>query len=139
MVGRSITLALIIALSVIRPIADPQPIEKVPILIPQPVISSPVISPPVEVSRGERVIKMECTAYTWTGDMTTSETWPARGTIAADPTILKPGTKVYIPGYGEGVVLDTGGDIKGLRLDLYMDSRGECRQWGRQMVEVEVE
>jgi hypothetical protein len=39
-----------------------------------------------EVSRGaERILVMECTAYTWTGQRTKSGTWPAVGTAAVDP------------------------------------------------------
>ena len=91
----------------------------------------------VEPSRGERML-FETTAYVWTGNRTSTGTWPARGTVAADPKVLAPGTRVYIPGYGPGVVADTGGAIKGNRLDLYVDSRAEALQWGRRIVEVVV-
>jgi len=36
------------------------------------------------------------------------------------------------------VALDTGGDIQGQIIDLYMDSYQECIEWGRRQVEVRV-
>lgn len=92
-----------------------------------------------EVSRGaERVMVMECTAYTWTGQRTKSGTWPAVGTAAVDPKVIPLGTKLYIEGYGPAVALDTGGDIQGQIIDLYMDSYQECIEWGRRQVEVRI-
>lgn len=92
-----------------------------------------------EVSRGaERILTMEATAYTWTGQRTKSGTWPAVGTAAVDPKVIPLGTKLYIEGYGPAVALDTGGDIQGQIIDLYMDSYQECIEWGRRQVEVRV-
>ena len=92
-----------------------------------------------EVSRGaERILTMEATAYTWTGNRTASGTWPAVGTAAVDPKVIPLGTKLYIEGYGPAVALDTGGDIQGQIIDLYMDSYQECIEWGRRQVEVRV-
>lgn len=53
------------------------------------------------------------------------------GTIAADPKVLPFGTLLYIPGYGYGRVEDTGGAIKGNRIDLYYDRHGDALRWGR--------
>jgi len=48
--------------------------------------------------------------------------WRARkGIIAVDPTVVNLKTKMYVPGYGIGDVGDTGGAIKGLRIDLCYD------------------
>ena len=92
-----------------------------------------------EVSRGaDRILVMECTAYTWTGQRTKSGTWPAVGTVAVDPKVIPLGTRLWIEGYGEAVALDTGGDIQGQIIDLYMDSYQECIEWGRRQVEVRV-
>jgi 3D (Asp-Asp-Asp) domain-containing protein len=44
-----------------------------------------------------------------------------------------------IPGYGKGVVEDTGGSIKGPeRLDVYFPTVRQALQWGRQMLMVKV-
>lgn len=83
-------------------------------------------------------ITFEATAYTWTGNRTASSTWPAVGTVAVDPKVIPLGTKLYIEGYGPAVALDTGGDIQGQIIDLYMDSYQECIEWGRRQVEVRV-
>jgi len=40
------------------------------------------------------------------------------------------GTKLYIPGYGYGVAADTGGAIKGNKIDLCYESRTEALNWG---------
>lgn len=92
-----------------------------------------------EVSRGaERVMMMEATAYTWTGNRTASGTWPAVGTVAVDPQVIPLGTRLWIEGYGEAVALDTGGLVKGNIIDVYLPTEDECWQWGRRMVEVRI-
>ena len=59
------------------------------------------------------------------------------GSVAADTKYYQFGTRLYIPGYGYGVIEDRGSAIKGpTRLDLYYNSHSEARQWGRQHVEV---
>ena len=83
-------------------------------------------------------VTFEATAYTWTGYRTATGTWPSRGTVAVDPEVIPLGTKLYVEGYGPAVAADTGGDIKGQRVDLYMDSYEEAIQFGRREVLVEV-
>ena len=78
------------------------------------------------------------TAYTWTGNRTATGTWPSRGTVAVDPRVIPLGTELHIEGYGSAVAADTGGAIQGQRIDLYMDTKHECLQWGRRQVEVRV-
>lgn len=92
-----------------------------------------------EVSRGaERVMMMEATAYTWTGQRTASGTWPAIGTVATDPEVIPLGTKIWVEGYGEAVAEDTGGAVKGNIIDVYLATEAECWQWGRRQVEVRI-
>lgn len=58
-------------------------------------------------------------------------------TIAADPSVFPIGTLLLIPGYGYGVVADTGSAIKGLKLDLYFRTKEEVfEQWGKKKVKV---
>lgn len=40
------------------------------------------------------------------------------GIVAVDPTVVSLGTQVYVHGYGVGLAADTGGAIKGRRIDL---------------------
>ncbi len=45
--------------------------------------------------------------------------WQMRaGIVAVDPTVIPLRTEVYVPGYGKGIAADTGGGIKGRRIDL---------------------
>uniref|UniRef100_UPI003864B31E 3D domain-containing protein n=1 Tax=Anaerovibrio slackiae TaxID=2652309 RepID=UPI003864B31E len=50
--------------------------------------------------------------------------------------VIPLGTKVYIPGYGTAVAADTGGAIRGNKIDLCMESYGEAINFGRRPVEV---
>ncbi len=59
-----------------------------------------------------------------------------KGLIAADPTVIRLGTRVYIEGYGEALVADVGGWIKGNRIDLCFDTLEECYRYGRRKIYV---
>ena len=62
------------------------------------------------------------------------------GTIAADTKYYPFGTRMYVPGYGWGVVEDRGGAIKGPdRIDIFYDSHSDALQWGRRRVRVIIE
>lgn len=62
--------------------------------------------------------------YTATGEKATQGV-----TVAADPAVLPMGTEIQIDGHTY-TVQDTGGAIKGNRLDLYFDSHEDALQWG---------
>lgn len=65
---------------------------------------------------------------------------PQDGTIAADTRFYPFGTRMYIPGYGWGVVEDRGSAIKGEhRLDIFYKSHEEALRWGRRKVRVRIE
>lgn len=58
-------------------------------------------------------------------------------TIAADPRVFPIGTIMYVPGYGFGVVADTGGAIKGHKIDLYFTTKKQVyEEWGKRKVHV---
>lgn len=62
------------------------------------------------------------------------------GTIAADTKYYPFGTRMYVPDWGWGVVVDRGSAIKGPdRIDLYFESHQEALQWGRRRVQVEID
>lgn len=79
---------------------------------------------------------MEASAYTHTGQRTFTGVYPEVGTVAVDPQVIPLGTKLWIEGYGFGVAEDTGGYIKGNRVDLFMETKRECYYWGRRQVRV---
>jgi len=62
--------------------------------------------------------------------------------VAADRRVLPPGTNVRLKNAGRYSdvyrVEDTGGRIRGRRIDIYMPSRGESKHFRRQTVKVEV-
>ncbi len=63
---------------------------------------------------------------------TAAGTTARHGTIAADPKVFPFGTRLWIPGYGEGVVEDVGGAIKGRHIDLWFPTHAAARVWGSQ-------
>ena len=71
----------------------------------------------------------------WVGK-TASGMKPQRGVIAVDPRVIPLGTKLYIPGYGNCIAGDTGGAIKGHKVDLFMNSKSERKKFGRRQVRV---
>jgi len=60
------------------------------------------------------------------------------GIIAVDPRVVPYRSRLYIEGYGPGLAADTGGGIKGHRLDLCFDSTRQARDWGRRKVQAYV-
>jgi 3D (Asp-Asp-Asp) domain-containing protein/peptidoglycan hydrolase CwlO-like protein len=53
------------------------------------------------------------------------------GIVATDPSVIPLGTRMTIPGYGEGVAADTGGGIQGRRIDVWIKSCPEAAAFGR--------
>lgn len=90
--------------------------------------------------RFRRVVSMEATAYLPSdgeGHGITYSGIPARqGVIAVDPRVIPLGTRVFVPGYGLAIAADTGGDIKGNRIDLCMEDYHDAWDFGRRMVKV---
>jgi 3D (Asp-Asp-Asp) domain-containing protein len=58
------------------------------------------------------------------------------GAVAVDPRVIPLGSKLYIEGYGYGFACDTGGAIKGARVDLAFDSVRAAFAHGRRRVTV---
>ena len=91
--------------------------------------------------RSKRVIDCKATAYCLKG-RTASGVQSQRGVVAVDPRVIPLGTRLYIESadgsysYGYAVAGDTGGAIKGNRIDLYMDTKSECLSFGVRNVKV---
>lgn len=83
-----------------------------------------------------RAIRVEASAYTFSGRNTYTGTKPGPGTIAVDPRVIPLGTRLYVEGYGYGVARDVGGAIKGNKVDVFLQSEAAARRWGRKMVNV---
>lgn len=74
----------------------------------------------------------------WRDGMTATNKVVRKGIVAADWRVFPPGTLLYIPGYGEAVVEDKGGAVKGYHIDLFVDSYEEALKWGVREIEVYV-
>lgn len=93
-------------------------------------------------STSGKTITMESTAY-YTGNITATGTAPKRNpnglsTVAVDPRVIPLGSKVYIDGYGYAIAEDTGGAIKNNIIDVFLNSKEECINWGRRNVQVTI-
>ena len=99
-------------------------------------------APAGESSRGEPryvTMVMEATAYVETGYRTFTGTWPVAGrTVAVDPKVIPLGTRLYVESWGWVVAEDTGGLIKGNKIDIYMDSKTQALEFGRRNVGVKI-
>lgn len=110
----------------------------------------------VAASRGGRamsyskVMTMTATSYsqapydpTGGGSITASGTRVKRdpsgvSTVAVDPRVIPLGTKLYVEGYGHAIAADTGGAVKGNKIDLYFNPGSEYKNWGKRTVKVYV-
>lgn len=82
-----------------------------------------------------KVLTVTSTAYT-NDSITYTGVKPRRGTVAVDPSVIPLGTRLYIPGYGFGIAQDTGGAIKGNKIDVFVNSYDEAYRWGIRTVKV---
>lgn len=74
----------------------------------------------------------------WAGGNTASGTKPTAGrTIAVDTSVIPFGTKVVIDGHTY-VAEDTGGAIKGNRIDIFFDSHQKALEWGVRYKDVQI-
>lgn len=70
-------------------------------------------------------------SYAYSGGGNTATGQKAQvGRIAVDPKVIPLGTWLYVEGYGLCQACDTGGDIIGKTIDVYMNTELECKQWG---------
>jgi 3D (Asp-Asp-Asp) domain-containing protein/peptidoglycan hydrolase CwlO-like protein len=58
------------------------------------------------------------------------------GVVAVDPSVIPLGTRMTIPGYGEGIAADTGSAVVGATIDLWFPTLAQARDWGRRTVTI---
>lgn len=87
-----------------------------------------------------RVLTMEATGYSEaeTSGRTAMGLHTGYGIVAVDPRVIKLGTRVYVEGYGFAIAGDTGGAIKGNRIDLCFNSYAAAMKFGRRKVVVHI-
>ena len=63
---------------------------------------------------------------------------PGLKVIAVDPRVIPLGSKVYVEGYGYAIAGDTGGAIKGNKIDVFIPTKSGALNWGRKTVNIKV-
>lgn len=63
---------------------------------------------------------------------------PNAKVIAVDPSVIPLGSRVEVKGYGTFLAADTGGAIKGNKIDIFMPNRSDALAFGRRSVEIRV-
>lgn len=58
--------------------------------------------------------------------------------IAVDPSVIPLGTRVWVEGYGIAIAGDTGGAIRGNKIDVLLPTVAEALQWGRRNVTIKI-
>ena len=114
-------------------------------------VSQPVEQPreEVQVSSAEEAVKemtVTATAYTayCTGCSGTTATGidlranPNQRVIAVDPRVIPLGSKVWVEGYGEAIAGDTGGAIKGHKIDVFIPTKESAMAWGVKTVKIKI-
>jgi 3D (Asp-Asp-Asp) domain-containing protein len=90
---------------------------------------------PAPAPTGGRTLTVSSTGYSLPGHTATGLPvgW---GVVAVDPNVIPLGTKLTIPGYGEGVAADTGSAVRGNDIDLWFPTLAQARAWGRRTVTI---
>lgn len=104
-------------------------------------LSPPTVSPgrtssPATVpTQRSRALTVVATGYSLAG--TTSVGMPVGwGVVAVDPSVIPLGTRMTIPGYGEGIAADTGSAVQGATIDLWFPTGTQALAWGRRTVTI---
>lgn len=84
-----------------------------------------------------RQLTVKATAYALPGT-TASGVGVRYGIVAVDPRVIPLGTRLWIPGYGEGLAADTGGAIKGNRIDVWLPSEQQALDWGVKTITITI-
>ncbi|MGH3028922.1 MAG: 3D domain-containing protein [Gaiellaceae bacterium] len=100
---------------------------------PTPVSAPAPTSPP---SPGTRMT-VSSTGYCLRGRTSTGipTGW---GVVAVDPAVIPLGTRMTIPGYGEGVAADTGSAVRGAMIDVWFPTCSQALEWGRRTVTITI-
>lgn len=126
--------------------AAPQPAVQAPPAQTQPTPPpAPAPSAPAAASSSKQ-ITVKATAYTASCDGCSGVTAtginikenPNEKVIAVDPSVIPLGSKVYVEGVGEATAADTGGAIKGNRIDVFIPSEQAAMNFGVKQLKVTI-
>lgn len=139
-----------VATATVSTFTNPVPVEKTvqePKQAPKPTQKKApvsVVEPEVAVTGKEIIVT--ATAYTAYCEGCSGTTAygidlranPNQKVIAVDPRLIELGTKVWVEGYGEAIAGDTGGAIKGNKIDVFLPTYESAIQWGVKTVKLVV-
>src|SRR5262249_13539843 len=96
--------------------------------------ATPDAAPPGAPAQGG-TLAVVATGYSLPGHTSTGMPvgW---GVVAVDPSVIPLGTRLSIPGYGEGVAADVGSAVQGASIDLWFPSVARAMAWGRRTLTV---
>lgn len=137
------------------------PAETAPAPAPQPAVQAPPAqaqpappaspapapsAPAAPSSNSSKEITVKATAYTASCDGCSGVTAtginikanPNEKVIAVDPSVIPLGSKVYVEGYGYAIAGDTGGGIRGDKIDVFIPSLREAIDFGVRRVVVTI-
>ncbi|MFJ7668960.1 LysM peptidoglycan-binding domain-containing protein [Lysinibacillus sp. NPDC097195] len=108
--------------------------------------NKPEATAPVTNNTAAKEIIVEASAYTASCEGCSGITStgidlkanPNAKVISVDPTIIPLGSKVYVEGYGEAIAGDTGGAIKGNRIDVFFPSQQDAINFGVKQLKVTI-
>jgi 3D (Asp-Asp-Asp) domain-containing protein len=60
------------------------------------------------------------------------------GVVAVDPSVIPLGSRLTVPGYGEGVAADTGSAVRGATIDVWFPTLAQALAWGRRTVTITI-
>lgn len=63
---------------------------------------------------------------------------PKAKVISVDPKVIPLGSKVHVEGYGYAIAADKGSAIKGNKIDVFIPSLKQARNWGVKKVKIKI-
>lgn len=111
-----------------------------------PATPEPVTAPVNSGEATSKEISVTATAYTASCEGCSGITAtginlienPNAKVISVDPNVIPLGSKVHVEGYGDAIAGDTGGSIKGNKIDIFIPTKAEAIQWGKKTVKVKI-
>jgi 3D (Asp-Asp-Asp) domain-containing protein/LysM repeat protein len=124
--------------------AAPAPTESAPAV--EATIPAPATSAAEAPAASSKEIIVEATAYTASCEGCSGITAtginlienPNQKVISVDPSVIPLGSRVYVEGYGEAIAGDTGGAIKGNKIDVFIPSKQDAINFGRKQLKVTI-
>lgn len=108
-------------------------VERAQVVQAQSGAATPAAAVPAE--SGPRTLTVAATGYSMPGRTATGLA-VGFGVVAVDPSVIPLGTRLTIPGYGEGVAADTGSAVQGYTIDLWFPTLADALAWGRRTVTI---